>query len=83
LESCRVGDSVAFAVLEKTNLDKPAARCAPTMAATGSRAGRGEFGTPTIRQGLESLVTADAYRQLRQLRGKQKFTIDLKRLRRH
>lgn len=37
--------------------------------------------TPTIRQGLASLVTADAYRQLRQLRGKQKFTIDLKRLR--
>ena len=38
--------------------------------------------TPTIRQGLESLVTADAYRQLRQLRGTQKFTIDLKPLRR-
>jgi len=39
--------------------------------------------TPTIRQGLESLVTANAYRQLRRLRGTQKFTIDLKRLRRH
>jgi hypothetical protein len=36
--------------------------------------------TPTIRQGLESLVTANAYRQLR---GTLKFTIDLKRLRRH
>jgi hypothetical protein len=38
--------------------------------------------TPTIRQGLESLVTANAYRQLRQVRGTQKFTINLKRLRR-
>lgn len=42
----------------------------------------GEGITPTIRRGLELLAASDAYRGLRQLRGKVKFTIDLDELRR-
>jgi hypothetical protein len=38
--------------------------------------------TPTIRQGLESLIVSDSYRQLRRLRGKVKLSINLKDLRR-
>ncbi len=37
--------------------------------------------TPTIRQGLELVAAGRAYEKLRQLRGKVKFSIDLKSLR--
>ena len=38
--------------------------------------------TPTIRRGLEAVIVSDAYRQLRQLRGKVRLSIDVQELRR-
>jgi hypothetical protein len=38
--------------------------------------------TPAIRKGLEAIAATDAYEELRKLRGKVKFSIDLKDLRR-
>lgn len=38
--------------------------------------------TAAIRQGLEAVAATDAYEKLRELRGKVKFSIDLKELRR-
>jgi hypothetical protein len=37
--------------------------------------------TATVRQGLELVAAGRAYRQLRQLRGKVRFSTDLKALR--
>ncbi|MBI2340059.1 MAG: hypothetical protein HYU99_06835 [Deltaproteobacteria bacterium] len=37
--------------------------------------------TPTIRQGLELVAAGRAYEKLRRLRGKVKFSINLRRLR--
>ena len=37
--------------------------------------------TPTIRQGLEAITRAEAFRCLRRLRGKVKFSIDVDQLR--
>jgi hypothetical protein len=37
--------------------------------------------TPTIRQGLQNVVVADAYERARQLRGKVKFSINVDELR--
>lgn len=37
--------------------------------------------TPTIRQGLELLAAGNVYEELRKLRGKVKFSIDLDELR--
>lgn len=37
--------------------------------------------TPAIRRGLEAVAATHAYENLRQLRGKVKFSIDLKELR--
>lgn len=37
--------------------------------------------TATIRKGLEFLSASEAYEGLRQMRGKVRFSIDLKRLR--
>lgn len=37
--------------------------------------------TPTVRQGLELLAASESYKKLRRLRGKVKFSIDLKALR--
>ncbi|KAB2838555.1 hypothetical protein F9K50_09060 [bacterium] len=37
--------------------------------------------TPTIRRGLELLAASQAYEELRKLRGKYKFSIDIKELR--
>jgi len=37
--------------------------------------------TATVRQGLELVAAGRAYQQLRQLRGKVRFSIDLKALR--
>jgi len=37
--------------------------------------------TPTVRQGLELLAASESYETLRGLRGKVKFSIDLKVLR--
>lgn len=42
----------------------------------------GQGVTETLKRGLEELTTADAYRRLRALRGKVKFSIDLEELRR-
>ncbi len=41
----------------------------------------GEGITPTIRRGLEKLRQAAAYEGFRKLRGKVKFSLDLKKLR--
>ena len=41
----------------------------------------GEGVTGTIRQGLELVAASEAYERLRALRGKVKFSIDLKKLR--
>lgn len=38
--------------------------------------------TAAIRQGLEAVAATDAYEKLRELRGKVKFSINLKELRR-
>ena len=38
--------------------------------------------TAAIRKGLEAVAASDAYEKLRELRGKVKFSIDLKELRR-
>jgi len=38
--------------------------------------------TPILRRGLEAVAATHAYEKLRQLRGKVKFSIDLKELRR-
>jgi hypothetical protein len=38
--------------------------------------------TPTIRQGLENVAVAAAFEELRKMRGKVKFSIDLAELRR-
>jgi len=38
--------------------------------------------TPAIRKGLEAIAATEAYEALRKLRGKVKFSIDLKDLRR-
>lgn len=38
--------------------------------------------TPTIKQGLELVAASEAYERLRRLRGKYKFSLDLKELRR-
>ena len=43
------------------------------------RTGKGV--TATIRQGLELVAASKAYERLRELRGKVKFSIDLKELR--
>lgn len=37
--------------------------------------------TPAIRRGLEAVAATDAYEKLRELKGKVKFSIDLKDLR--
>ena len=37
--------------------------------------------TPTIRQGLELVAASMAYEKIRQMRGKVKFSINLKNLR--
>lgn len=37
--------------------------------------------TPTIRQGLQAVVRSDAYRRLRQMRGKLRLSIDVDELR--
>lgn len=37
--------------------------------------------TPTVRQGLELLAASESYEKLRRLRGKVKFSINLKALR--
>jgi hypothetical protein len=37
--------------------------------------------TPTIRRGLELVAASDAYDRLRSMRGKVKFSIDLKEIR--
>jgi hypothetical protein len=37
--------------------------------------------TPTIREGLEKVLTADAYQQIRRLRGKVKLSINVDELR--
>jgi hypothetical protein len=37
--------------------------------------------TPTVRQGLELVAASESYDKLRRLRGKVKFSIDLKALR--
>ncbi len=37
--------------------------------------------TPTIRRGLELVTASDAYDRLRSMRGKVKFSIDLKEIR--
>jgi hypothetical protein len=37
--------------------------------------------TATVRQGLELVAAGKAYRQMRQLRGKVRFSIDLRELR--
>ena len=37
--------------------------------------------TPMIRRGLEAVAATEAYERLRQLRGKVKFSVDLKDLR--
>lgn len=37
--------------------------------------------TPTIRQGLQLVAAGKAYEKLRRLRGKVKFSLDLKALR--
>jgi len=37
--------------------------------------------TPTVRQGLELVAASESYEKLRRLRGKVKFSIDLKTLR--
>jgi len=41
----------------------------------------GEGITPTIRRGLELLAASQAYEELRKFRGKYKFSINLKELR--
>ena len=38
--------------------------------------------TPIIRQGLETVVAAEAFEGLRRLRGKERFSISLEELRR-
>jgi hypothetical protein len=38
--------------------------------------------TPTIREGLEKVLAADAYQQIRRLRGKVKLSINVDELRR-
>ena len=38
--------------------------------------------TAAIRKGLEAVAATDAYEKLRQLRGKVRFSVDLKELRR-
>jgi hypothetical protein len=38
--------------------------------------------TPTVRKGLESIITAKAYQDVRALRGKLKLKIDVDELRR-
>jgi len=38
--------------------------------------------TPAIRQGLEAVAATEAYEALRKLRGKERFSISLKELRR-
>jgi hypothetical protein len=42
----------------------------------------GEGLTPTIRKGLESVIAAKSFEQIRALRGKVKFSIDFDTLRR-
>lgn len=37
--------------------------------------------TPAVRQGLELVAAGEAYKRLRRLRGKVRFSIDLKELR--
>lgn len=41
----------------------------------------GEGITPTVRQGLELIAAAPAYKKLRNLRGKVSFSVDWKSLR--
>ncbi len=46
-----------------------------------AQAATGEGLTPTIRQGLELVAASGIYERLRKLRGKVKFSINLKQLR--
>ncbi len=39
--------------------------------------------TATVRRGLQLLVTSSAYKKLRKLRGKVKFSLDIDKLREH
>lgn len=63
-------------VTRKVTAHLPAALLARARRATG------EGVTETLRQGLETLTEAKAARDLRQLRGKVRLSIDLKDLRR-
>lgn len=53
----------------------------PTELLEKAQASTGLGITPTIRQGLELIAAGAAYEQLLHLKGKVKFSIDLKRLR--
>ncbi len=46
-----------------------------------AQASSGSGITPTIRQGLELVAAGRAYAQIRKLRGKVKFSLDLRELR--
>ena len=46
-----------------------------------AQASSGQGVTETVRQGLRLVAAGDAYRRIANLRGKVKFTVDLKRLR--
>ena len=46
-----------------------------------AQAATGQGITPTIRQGLELVAAGRTYEKLRALRGKVKFSLDLKQLR--
>ena len=46
-----------------------------------AQASTGQGVTETVRQGLRLVAAGEAYRRIANLRGKVKFTLDLKRLR--
>lgn len=53
----------------------------PTELLRRAQKSTGKGITPTIRRGLELVAAANAYDQLRELRGKVKFSVDLDSLR--
>ena len=53
----------------------------PTELLSRARGATGEGITGTIRRGLELVASIRAQEQLRQLRGKVKFTVDVRALR--
>ena len=71
---------VIYAVMKQEELQKVTVLLPRDLLKRATRAS-GQGLTPTIRQGLEAVTRAEAFRGLRGLRGKVRFSINVNQLR--